>query len=55
MISSEKQSLAEYDSIASNSYSSVELKQSKKGRKKITIEKLGESEEYDQSLIKRRK
>lgn len=45
----------DYDSVPSNSLHSIDNKRAKKGKKFMKVEKIGENEEYDQSLLKRRK
>jgi len=52
---SEQQSQGEYDSIPTNSLNSIDTKRQKKAKKYIKVEKVGDNEEYDQSLLKRRK
>ena len=53
--SSDQHSAHEYDSYHSNSHHSVDSKRNKKNKKMQKVEKLGENEDYDQSLLKRRK
>ncbi len=52
---SEKLSQGDLDSIQSNSQYSIENKRKKKAKKFMKVERIGENEEYDQSLLKRRK
>jgi len=53
--SAEIRSVNDNDSIPSNSYSSTDYNKAKKAKKYIKVEKIGENEEYDKSLLKRRK
>lgn len=52
---SEQQSQGEYDSIPTNSLNSIDTKRQKKTKRYAKVEKVGDNEEYDQSLLKRRK
>ena len=52
---SERLSQGDLDSIQSNSQYSIDNKRKKKAKKFLKVERIGENEEYDQSLLKRRK
>lgn len=52
---SEQHSRIEVDSNVSYNLSNSDNKEAKKGKKRMKVEKIGENNEYDQSLLKRRK
>lgn len=52
---SELHSMNDSESVPSSTYRSPTYKRGKKPKKHLKVEKIGENEEYDQSLLKRRK
>lgn len=55
LVPSDSQSIGESSSFPSHTLNSIESKRDRKAKDKISVSRLGESEEYDQSLLKRRK